>query len=94
MQAASDTLACVYKQLSCLTTGLLAKIKVAGVKVNKADEDAFIAASKPIYDEFAKEAPAGGKPADQAIALDKGMNQAGAAASCCVVLAARPLRRQ
>jgi TRAP-type C4-dicarboxylate transport system substrate-binding protein len=31
------------------------------MKVNKVDKDAFIKASKPIYDEFAKEVPDGGK---------------------------------
>ena len=72
-QAARDTQAYVYEQAAKLDEELLAKIKAAGVKVNEADKDAFIAASKPVYDEFAKEVPAGGKLVVQAIALGKGM---------------------
>lgn len=72
-QAAKDTQAYVYEQAAKLDDELLAKIKAAGVKVNEADKDAFIAASKPVYDEFAAEVPAGGKLVSQAIALGKGM---------------------
>ncbi len=45
----------VYAEAARLETDLLAKIKAAGVAVNEADKAAFIAASKPIYDEFGKE---------------------------------------
>ena len=37
---------------------LLGKLKQAGMQVNEVDKDAFIAASKPIYEEFGKEVPA------------------------------------
>ena len=37
---------------------LLGKLKEAGMQVNEVDKDAFVAASKPIYDEFGKEVPA------------------------------------
>lgn len=43
----------VYDHAAKLEEELLAVIKEAGVEVNHADNDAFIAASKPIYDEFA-----------------------------------------
>ena len=33
-------------------TELLGKLKPAGMQVNEVDKDAFVAASKPIYDEF------------------------------------------
>ena len=72
-QSARDTQAYVYQQAARLDDELLAKIKAAGVKVNEADKDAFITASKPVYDEFAKEVPAGGKLVSQAIALGQGM---------------------
>ncbi len=72
-QAAKDTQAYVYEQAAKLDDELLGKIKAAGVKVNEADKDAFIAASKGVYDEFAKEVPDGGKLVDKAIALGKGM---------------------
>ena len=34
---------------------LLGKLKAGGMQVNTPNKDAFIAASKPVYDEFAKE---------------------------------------
>jgi tripartite ATP-independent transporter DctP family solute receptor len=71
--AARETQAYVYAQAVKLDDELLAKIKAAGVKVNDPDKDAFIAASKGVYDEFAKEVPDGGKLVEQAIALGKGM---------------------
>ena len=43
---------------------LLGKLKQAGMQVNEVDKDAFIAASKPIYDEFGKEV-AGAQGADR-----------------------------
>ena len=72
-QAAKDTQAYVYQQAARLDDELLGKIKAAGVKVNEADKDAFIAASKDVYQEFGKEVPEGGKLVDKAIALGKGM---------------------
>jgi tripartite ATP-independent transporter DctP family solute receptor len=72
-QAAKDTQAYVYTQAAKLDNELLDKIKAAGVKVNEADKDAFIGASKAVYEEFAKEVPDGGKLVEQAIGLGKGM---------------------
>ncbi len=72
-QAAKDTQAYVYEQAAKLDNDLLAKIKAAGVKVNDVDKDAFVAASKAVYDEFGKDVTAGGKLVDKAIALGKGM---------------------
>jgi len=51
---------------------LLGKLKAAGMKVNTADKAAFIKASKPIYDEFAKEVKGGKELVDQALALGAG----------------------
>jgi tripartite ATP-independent transporter DctP family solute receptor len=72
-QAAKDTQDYVYTQAAKLDNELLDKIKAAGVKVNEADKDAFIGASKAVYDDFAKEVPDGGKLVEQAIGLGKGM---------------------
>ena len=72
-QAAKDTQAYVYEQAAKLDNELLAKLKAAGMKVNEADKDAFIAASKDVYVEFGKEVPNGDKLVDKAIALGKGM---------------------
>ncbi len=72
-QVARETQAYVYQQAAQLDDDLLAKIKAAGVKVNEPDKDAFIVASKGVYEEFAKEVPAGGKLVEQAIALGAGL---------------------
>ncbi len=37
--------------------------------MNEVDKDAFIEASKPIYDEFGKEVPGGKELIDKALAL-------------------------
>ncbi len=50
---------------------LLAKIKAAGVQVNEADKAAFVAASKPIYEEFGKEVKGSKGLIDKALALAK-----------------------
>jgi TRAP-type C4-dicarboxylate transport system substrate-binding protein len=55
-----------------LDNELLAKLKEAGMEVNEADKPAFIEASKPIYEEFAKEVSGGQELIDKALALGKG----------------------
>ena len=72
-QAARDTQAYVYEQAVKLDAELLGKIKAAGVQVNEADKDAFIAASKAVYTEFGQAVPDGGALVDKAIALGKGL---------------------
>lgn len=70
-QTAKETQAYVYETATKDETELLTKLKQAGMQVNEVDKDAFIAASRPIYDEFAKEV-AGAKPLiDKAVALGK-----------------------
>ncbi len=49
----SETQEFVYQKAAELETELLQVIKDAGVAVNEADKEAFIAASQPIYAEFA-----------------------------------------
>jgi tripartite ATP-independent transporter DctP family solute receptor len=69
--AAKETQAFVYQTATNDEDGLLAKIKAAGVQVNQADKNAFIAASKPVYAEFAKEVKGAQALIDRAIALGK-----------------------
>lgn len=52
-EAAMETQQYVYDEAARLETTLLDEIKAAGVEVNTADKQAFIAASAPIYEEFA-----------------------------------------
>lgn len=55
-----------------LDKSLLVKLKAKGMKVNTADKAAFIKASKPIYDEFAKEVKGGKGLIDEAMSLANG----------------------
>jgi TRAP-type transport system periplasmic protein len=62
----------VYKMAADLDSKLLAQIKkTPGIKVNEADKEAFIKASKPIYDEFSKEVPGGHALIEKALALGR-----------------------
>jgi len=72
-QAAKDTQAFVYETAARLDNELLDRIAAAGVAVNEADKDAFIAASAAVYEEFGKEVPLGGELVTKAIALGEGM---------------------
>ena len=56
-ETAKETQAFVYDYASKDDTALLGKLKQAGMQVNDVDQDAFVAASKPIYEEFGKEVP-------------------------------------
>lgn len=68
---ARETQAFVYATAAKADTDLLGKLKQAGMQVNEVDKDAFIAASKPIYEAFGKEV-AGAQPLiDRAVALGK-----------------------
>ena len=68
---AKETQAFVYQKAAKDDDELLAKIKAANVQVNTPNKDAFIAASKPVYEEFAKEVKGAKEVIDRAIALGK-----------------------
>jgi len=68
---AKETQAFVYAAAEKDDTELLGKLKAAGMQVNTPNKDAFIAASKVVYDEFAKEVPSAKGVIDRAIALGK-----------------------
>ena len=68
---AKETQAFVYERAKKDDDELVAKFVAAGMKVNEADKDAFIAASKPIYEEFGKEVQGSNALIEQAIALGK-----------------------
>ena len=53
------------------TTELLAKLKQGGMQVNEVDKDAFIKASKGIYEDFGKEVAGAKALIDKAVALGK-----------------------
>ena len=68
---AKATQAFVYSTAEKDEGELLGKIKAAGVQVNEADKQAFVAASKNIYDEFSKEVPGSKELIAKALALAK-----------------------
>ena len=68
---ARETQAFVYKTAQADEDDLLGKLKAGGLQVNTPNKDAFIAASKPVYDEFAKEVAGSKEVIDRAIALGK-----------------------
>jgi len=51
---------------------LIEKMKASGIQVNEADKPAFVAASKAIYDDFAKEVPKGKELIEKSLSLAKG----------------------
>lgn len=60
----------VYKMAADLDNKLLDDIKKnPNIKVNEVDKDAFIKASKSIYEDFGKEVPGGKELIDKALAL-------------------------
>jgi TRAP-type transport system periplasmic protein len=68
---AKENQAFVYEKAAKDDNELLDKIKAAGVAVNTPNKDAFVAASKPVYEDFAKEVPGSKEVIDRAIALGK-----------------------
>ncbi len=70
-ETAKETQAYVYEQAIKDESELLGKLKQAGMQVNEVDKNAFINASKPIYEEFGKEVPGAKEAIDRAVALGK-----------------------
>jgi tripartite ATP-independent transporter DctP family solute receptor len=66
---AKETQAFVYETAARDDDELLGKLKKEGMQVNDVDKDAFVAASKSIYDEFGKEVPGAKELIDRAAAL-------------------------
>ncbi len=68
---AMETQAYVYQTATAAEDDLLGKLKAAGMQVNTPNKEAFIAASKPVYDEFGKEVKGAEQLIAKAIALGK-----------------------
>ena len=71
MAAAAESQDAVYAMAAQLETELLENLKAGGVAVNEADKDAFIAASRPIYEEFASSVDGGADLISQVQSLAK-----------------------
>ena len=77
VQAALDACAAstqdfTYQTAADMETDLLDKLKAGGIAVNQADKDAFFAASKPIYTEFAGSIDGGQELIDTVLKLGEG----------------------
>ncbi|MEM1045324.1 MAG: TRAP transporter substrate-binding protein [Pseudomonadota bacterium] len=70
-ETAKETQGFVYELAAKLETDLLNNLKDGGITVNEADKEAFIAASKPIYDEFASSVDGGGDLIETVLGLAK-----------------------
>ena len=72
LKCGSETQDFVYKTAADLETELLQNLKDGGIAVNAADKDAFIEASKPIYEEFAESVSGGKELVDKVLSLGSG----------------------
>ncbi len=68
---AKETQAFVYETAAKDEDDLLGKLKAGGIQVNSPNKDAFIAASKPVYEEFGAEVKGAKQLIEKAIALGK-----------------------
>ena len=68
---AKETQAFVHQTAAKDEDDLLAKLKSGGMQVNAPNKDAFIAASKPVYEEFGNEVKGAQQLIDKSIALGK-----------------------
>jgi TRAP-type transport system periplasmic protein len=68
---ARETQAFVHQTAAKDEEDLLNKLKSGGMQVNEPNKDAFIAASKPVYDEFGTEVKGASQLIERAIALGK-----------------------
>lgn len=68
-ECSGETQTFTYETAAQMEAELLDVIKAAGVEVNEADKDAFIAASKPVYEAFAAQVEGGQELIDAVLAL-------------------------
>jgi tripartite ATP-independent transporter DctP family solute receptor len=61
----------VYATAEKWDTDLLAKLRTSGIQINEANRDAFVSASRPIYDEFSRDVPGAKALIDKSLALAK-----------------------
>jgi TRAP-type C4-dicarboxylate transport system substrate-binding protein len=68
-ECGQSTQSFVYEYAAQLESELLSVIEDAGVEVNIADKNAFIEASKPIYEDFASSVDGGQELIDTVLGL-------------------------
>jgi tripartite ATP-independent transporter DctP family solute receptor len=72
MAAGEEVQPWTYERAAALDEELRQKLIDAGMEFNTADREAFVAASKPVYDQFAAEVEGGQELIDRALALADG----------------------
>ncbi len=70
-ETAKETQAYVFETAARMDNELVGELKKSGIQVNDADKDAFINASKTIYEEFSTEVPGAQALIDKALNLGK-----------------------
>ncbi|MGQ0665331.1 MAG: TRAP transporter substrate-binding protein [Pseudomonadota bacterium] len=68
---AKDAQKFVYANAARLDSELIEAVRKAGVQINEADKNAFIEASKPIYEEFGREVPGAKELIERAVGLGR-----------------------
>jgi len=68
---AKEVQAFVFKTSAKMDEDYLEVVKKAGMKVNEADKDAFVEASKAVYESFSKEVPGADEMIKKALAVAK-----------------------
>ena len=66
---AREVQAFVYEQAVLLDNRLLADLKSEGIAVNECDRERFLAAGRPLFDQFAEDVDRGGELIERALAL-------------------------
>ena len=72
LEAGEEVQGWTYETAAKLDTDLKQKLIDAGMEFNEADREAFVAASAPVYDQFAAEVEGGAEWIEQALALADG----------------------
>lgn len=72
MGAAADVQGWTYERAAALDTESREKLVAAGMAFNESDREAFVEASKPVYQQFEQEVPGAGELIERALALADG----------------------
>jgi TRAP-type C4-dicarboxylate transport system substrate-binding protein len=72
MAAGAEVQPWTYERAAALDEELREKLIAAGMEFNTADRDAFVEASRPVYEQFAAEVEGGQELIDRALALADG----------------------
>ncbi|MDF1586774.1 TRAP transporter substrate-binding protein [Marinimicrococcus flavescens] len=72
LETAAEVQSWTYEKAAALDEEIRQKLIDGGMEYNKADREAFVKASQPVYDAFAEEVPGGKELIERALALADG----------------------